>query len=537
MLFSPSAAVCPVRRILPESLWRRVALLFLILMIGSCSAQELFSDCTVDEYYSDIDTSTAASSRASLESLVRTTHRRVLKYTNNDGDDVWKALMDLDAGDDTDTVHLIYRDLDIAASLKNVPDGGWNREHLWPKSQGVGTGGADFTDIHHLKPSDWGVNAARGNKYFAGCLLSSTSSCKVPATEEAADDTASSTDTWLPPESARGIVARALFYMELRYPDFSLNDCPSDNNPFDMAYLSQLLQWHDTYPPTTNEVVRNDKACSRWQGNRNPFVDFPNLVPVLFGDPQPEQPYTCTAPTPPSTGTTDPPPSSSSTCSDKGLGVGSVMVVQVNSDNPDLVAMVVLTNITAGVTLYMTDNAWTGNGFRTNEGTVKRTFGANVTAGTILTYPDDSSAWESVQGSFSLSAAGDTILLYCQTTDGAAIQHISGLSFANGWMRSGLDDPTDYGTTGSALPLPAAAASITLDHADNYLYTGKRTGSKSSLQSSIASSSNWASSDSNGFALNDVAFRFSSNGSRLLSTMSVPIQGMLLLLGTILVVY
>jgi hypothetical protein len=492
------------------SAWKGVLSLILVAILCSAAAAdegELFTGCAVDDYYSSIliDNSIGSVSRASLEELVQTTHRRVLKYTDNDGDDVWKALMDLDAGvQDSDTsaptVHLIYRDLDILSSLFNVPDGGWNREHLWPKSRGVGDGGADYTDIHHLRPSDWGVNAARGNKYFSECI----SGCKVPATEEAADDTASGSETWLPPESARGVVARALLYMELRYADFVLNDCPSNDNDFDMAYLSQLLQWHAMYPPTQQEELRNDKACSRWQGNRNPFVDFPELVPTFFGEPQQESPpYTCAPPV-----STEVP--SVSSCSANGLDSGSMMVTQVNSANPDLVALVVLTNITAGggTSLYMTDNAWTGDaqGFRSNEGTLRRSFGTDIVAGTILTFPG--AGWESVQGSFSLSASGDTILLYCQTE--TELVHISGLSFAGDWLPSGLD-PSAYGTGNSALPVNTPA--VTLDHADNYRYTGTRTGSMSSLQSSISSSSNWESSNGGGFALDDTPFKLSSVGT------------------------
>jgi hypothetical protein len=47
------------------------------------------------------------------------------------------------------------------------------------------------------------------------------------------------------------------------------------------------------------------------------------------------------------------------------------MITAFNSDNPDAVAIVALNEIAAGATLFMTDNAWTGSAFRTNEGTLK----------------------------------------------------------------------------------------------------------------------------------------------------------------------
>jgi hypothetical protein len=54
-----------------------------------------------------------------------------------------------------------------------------------------------------------------------------------------------------------------------------------------------------------------------------------------------------------------------------GLSPGDVMITAFNSDNPDAVAIVALNEIAAGATLFMTDNAWTGSAFRTNEGTLK----------------------------------------------------------------------------------------------------------------------------------------------------------------------
>ena len=41
--------------------------------------------------------------------------------------------------------------------------------------------------------------------------------------------------------------------------------------------LQQLLQWHEQYPVTDYERHRND-AIEDVQGNRNPFIDFPELA-------------------------------------------------------------------------------------------------------------------------------------------------------------------------------------------------------------------------------------------------------------------
>jgi len=41
-----------------------------------------------------------------------------------------------------------------------------------------------------------------------------------------------------------------------------------------------LRQWHREHPPTHREVRRND-VIEAWQGNRNPFVDHPELVGLI----------------------------------------------------------------------------------------------------------------------------------------------------------------------------------------------------------------------------------------------------------------
>ena len=45
------------------------------------------------------------------------------------------------------------------------------------------------------------------------------------------------------------------------------------------------------------------------------------------------------------------------------------MMTGYRSDNPDAVVFVALEDVMGGAKLYLTDNAWTGTEFKTNEGT------------------------------------------------------------------------------------------------------------------------------------------------------------------------
>jgi endonuclease I len=349
-------------------------LLFMIAvgMVRFVRAAEevLFVGCDVSDYYANLTLLDlpVAWSREALELLLFTTHRRVLPYTGNGegDDDVWQALIDLDQSNSSIAgaamVQLLYSNGTPVPAFPHGTPATWNREHIWPKSLGVGYDGADFTDVHHLRPADWNVNAARSNLYFGNCL---SSECQVPADEEAANDTAKNSHLFTPPASDRGNVARALLYMDIRYSaanndnmDLTLTDCPvaatatslddDEVTTTEMAYLSALLQWHWDDPVDAREVERNSRACSRWQGNRNPFVDFPELATHLFGDPVPSAecasttPDNTTAPTSALNDAASPvmtspvvPPTLANVSVDFLLQPGDIMIVGVQSDNPD----------------------------------------------------------------------------------------------------------------------------------------------------------------------------------------------------------
>ena len=49
-----------------------------------------------------------------------------------------------------------------------------------------------------------------------------------------------------------------------------------------MGLLSALLQWNELDPPSRSEQRRNDRVCSLYQHNRNPFVDHPEYANLVW---------------------------------------------------------------------------------------------------------------------------------------------------------------------------------------------------------------------------------------------------------------
>lgn len=178
----------------------------------------------------------------------------------------------------TDNVLLIYS----AISVPKITWPDYNQEHLWPQSMGADELPVQ-SDMHHIFAADANVNSSRGNKYFDDCVTDCRSHAESP-------DAVYDTDSWEPPDNVKGDIARALFYMDVRYegddgePDLVLTNYPPTAGCDCMGRLEALLVWHDLDPVDDRERTRIDMIQSDIQGNRNPFVDHPEWVAAIWGD-------------------------------------------------------------------------------------------------------------------------------------------------------------------------------------------------------------------------------------------------------------
>jgi len=83
-----------------------------------------------------------------------------------------------------------------------------------------------------------------------------------------------------PPDLYKGDFARSYFYLSTIYMGrWTCCETTATNLTNIDSWMEQQLRiWHVMDPVDSYEQARNDNICSEWQGNRNPFIDYPELV-------------------------------------------------------------------------------------------------------------------------------------------------------------------------------------------------------------------------------------------------------------------
>jgi Endonuclease I/Secretion system C-terminal sorting domain len=170
--------------------------------------------------------------------------------------------------------------------------GKWNREHIWPQSRGGFANGTSDTadginvyhlsgafnlldghaDAHHLRAEDAGENSSRNNRDYG----------------QDYNGPVGNKGSW------KGDVARALFYMAVRYNGIKIvKGNPDDTTKLTIGDLDSLLKWNILDAQDDFEMNRNNYIYT-WQKNRNPFIDLPDLANYIYGDKQAETFYLST---------------------------------------------------------------------------------------------------------------------------------------------------------------------------------------------------------------------------------------------------
>ena len=141
-----------------------------------------------------------------------------------------------------------------------------NAEHVWPQSY-FKSALPMVADLHHLMPTLSTPNGRRANLKFARVSK---------ATYSTSSGSKLGKEGFEPDNFVKGNVARALFYFIVRYGDRNIRQ-GMDYNTFWTKNVPMLLEWNRQDPPDANERRRNS-LVEDFQGNRNPFIDNPELA-------------------------------------------------------------------------------------------------------------------------------------------------------------------------------------------------------------------------------------------------------------------
>ncbi|GJH40833.1 hypothetical protein RCZ04_13830 [Capnocytophaga sp. HP1101] len=203
-------------------------------------------------YYKGFDfTKTGEALYNDLASLTITKHTKFLSYN-----DRHKYLYKADASlKNPQNVVLVYTDEERFwkeyEGNKGYSPTTFNTEHVYPQSKIENTAKGD---LHHLRVCDKSVNSRRGNYPFT----------------EGKGNAKLSNRAWYPGDEWKGDVARMVLYLNLRYHE------PLDGD-ISTGGVELFLKWNDEDPVSDLERQRNN-VIQGAQGNRNPFIDFPQLV-------------------------------------------------------------------------------------------------------------------------------------------------------------------------------------------------------------------------------------------------------------------
>ncbi|MCG9732044.1 endonuclease [Shewanella sp. Isolate13] len=246
-------------------------------------------------YYSDVlsgDFANADELKNALSVIIAKDHK-YLTYKQ-----VWSTLTHADQDPDNDkNVIEIYTGASISKYDNQTSGSGagkWNREHVWAKSHGFPSDTQwGYTDAHHLRPADPGINTARSNNDFGAC--SDTGEEVLFNGQGTGNYLDKTTDCWEPRDEVKGDVARMIMYMDTRYqgtdtattnmPDLiavdRLTTTAEDSEPL-IGTLCTLYAWNKLDAVDSYEQNRNNQVY-KYQGNRNPFIDRPELVQQVYG--------------------------------------------------------------------------------------------------------------------------------------------------------------------------------------------------------------------------------------------------------------
>lgn len=209
--------------------------------------------------------------------------QRVLRYGSGTGY-TWEGFFYTDQNPDGSVIDMYSPIVRYFDGFKSVS--GMHIEHAFPKSWWGGNEWPVYKDLFHLYPSDGSINMSKSNNplgVVTGTPTSDNGVSKVgPATYPGYTG-----NVFEPANEFKGDFARSYFYVVTVYQDLApfWNSPMLNKNTYPVwkPWAIELLkQWHEQDPVSIKEALRQEEVF-KVQGNRNPFIDYPDLVNYIWG--------------------------------------------------------------------------------------------------------------------------------------------------------------------------------------------------------------------------------------------------------------
>lgn len=262
--------------------------IFATLILALCASVS-FADVPLG-YYQSVTGLKKSSLKAALHNTIQA--KKVLDYGSGNGS-TWSGFYQTDRMSDGEVRDRYSNDHRYFASNANANSAsavsGMNIEHSFPKSWWGGSTNNAYKDLFNLMPCESTINSSKSNYPMGKVTKSNTDNgCTKVGTGPGANG--ANINLWEPADKWKGDFARSYMYMATTYSNFTwtnaqgLNQLENNAWPTLQKWAYELfLEWCRQDPVDEIEIARNE-AVYKIQGNRNPFIDFPNLAEYVWGD-------------------------------------------------------------------------------------------------------------------------------------------------------------------------------------------------------------------------------------------------------------
>lgn len=241
------------------------------------------------DYIHSVQGLNKADLKTALHDLIQP--RLVLAYGGGDGH-TWAGFVLTDVMPDGVTVRDRYSE-EQRTFDGNKAVNGMNIEHIWANSWWGHTKNNAYCDLFNLYPADGYANGRKSNNPIGvvdGATSFDNGVTKVGKSSSYSSDQIIT--AWEPADEWKGDFARTYFYMATTYQHMTdewqtteglLTIDPTSWTTMRPWVYELMLEWAEADPVDDIERARNEVIYGI-QGNRNPYVDMPELADYVWGD-------------------------------------------------------------------------------------------------------------------------------------------------------------------------------------------------------------------------------------------------------------